>query len=62
MTIKELTDRRQWLKSEAKGVFVVWGLCLSFKRKELKIIWNADNKESMERKMIKIQENKEVMN
>lgn len=35
---------------------------MSFKRKELKIIWNADNKESMERKMIKIQENKEVMN
>lgn len=49
----------KWSNEEA---FVVFVLCLSFKMKELKIIWIADSKESVERKMITIQENKGVMN
>lgn len=49
----------KWSNGEA---FVGFVLCLSFKMKELKIIWVADSKESVERKMIKIQENKGVIN
>lgn len=43
----------KWSNGEA---FVGFVLSLSFKMKELKIIWIAGSKESLERKMIKIQE------
>lgn len=31
---------------------------LSFKMKKLKLSWNSDNKETVEKKVIKIQENR----
>lgn len=54
MTIKELKDRRQWLESGVKREMFVVGfwLYLCFKMKELKTSWNADSKESVERKLI----------
>ena len=55
---KESKNRRQWLKSGTKREVLVIGfrLCLPFRMRELRVSWNADNKESVKRRMIKIQE------
>lgn len=51
---------RKW---DPKGNFVFGiSLCLSFRMRKLRISWYADSKESMERKMVNIQENERVMN